>query len=269
MLPRPSRGPCSSLPHDTALTVESHDYIYRTRQRRTWPDRSPRLFWRLASSWSRLVHCLLLGHLKAVPTLEQLSAMWRALELRADSPSNDPGGSSSGCEPTPAERVPDSPTRALSTRVDKIHAPGIRLWFEEGAEGSIKHNAHAPTGIGGEENADLLSRMKDVYWDTWTGDDGRLDALDLLLTLCWVNQEEVIPGNAEDAPGCGDEGEGSAGSGAKPTGQTRGFPPGSPCLRPILPVAILCDSTARYSYRARWRSTQLLRPLSFALVTLS
>lgn len=63
-------------------------------------------------------------------------------------------------------------------RIAQRHFVGIPLWFEQQRD-EVK--------LGGERaDRDALLSIRKVYSEAWGGDDGRVDGMDLLLTLCAV-----------------------------------------------------------------------------------
>lgn len=88
-------------------------------------------------------------------------------------------------------------------------AAEVPLWFEGAA--SIGTESH---GAGGSRDGCIVGRgvsqrVKAVYAEAWSDNEGRLDALDLFLTLCCVpaEREETMTGVGKDDPKPEDDGE--------------------------------------------------------------
>lgn len=156
----------------------------------------------------RLLHALLLGHIQSLPTLDDLRSMRQAFRLKASTASrasigeNFKGSSTpKGAEPAEnvAKAAPSSAAQVQTLRIAQRHLAGIPFWFER-----EEHEA----GRGGElvGSDSLCSTARAVYTEAWVGDDGRVDGLDLLLTLCAV-PGDAVPDNRVVDDEC-DEGTG-------------------------------------------------------------
>lgn len=72
-----------------------------------------------------------------------------------------------------------SATQTPTLKFAQRHLPGIPLWFER--QGSQERYD------GERADSDRLSStVRAAYTETWGGEDGRVDGMDLLLTLCEV-----------------------------------------------------------------------------------
>lgn len=151
------------------------------------------------------MHCLLLGHVAAFPTIEELRVMRHIFQSKASSqarPSSEPcdkleSPGLGGCS------VP--PVQGLSLRLAQQHMKGIRLWFEDDSANLTKDAPRAVEG-GKDSRSDTLA-IKDVYMNAWREADDHLDALDLLLTICSVPDEELVTAPLQASRG-DDNGEG-------------------------------------------------------------
>ncbi|CAN0495594.1 unnamed protein product, partial [Ectocarpus sp. 12 AP-2014] len=128
-------------------------------------------------SWRRLIHCLLLGHVRSLPTLDDLNSIRNALCLKASTVSQTSMGIGSAADTASAD-VRSSTAQIPHLRIAQRHFVGLPLWFEQQRD-EVKH--------GGERaDRDALLLIKKVYSQAWGRDDGRVDGMDLLLTLCAV-----------------------------------------------------------------------------------
>ncbi|CAM9267910.1 unnamed protein product [Ectocarpus sp. 4 AP-2014] len=128
-------------------------------------------------SWRRLIHCLLLGHVRSLPTLDDLSSIRNALCLKASTVSQTSVGIGSAAD-TASPDVRSSTAQMPTLRIAQRHFVGLRLWFEQQRD-EVKHGRE-------QANRDALLLIRKVYSQAWGGDDGRVDGMDLLLTLCAV-----------------------------------------------------------------------------------
>ncbi|CAM9610693.1 unnamed protein product [Ectocarpus fasciculatus] len=128
-------------------------------------------------SWRRLIHCLLLGHVRSLPTLDDLSSMRNALCLKASTVSQTSVGIGSAAGAASANAC-SSTTQMPTLRIAQRHFVGIPLWFEQ-QRGEERHR-------GERADREALLSIRKVYSEAWGGDDGRVDGMDLLLTLCAV-----------------------------------------------------------------------------------
>eukprot|EP00903_Cladosiphon_okamuranus_P008129 g7829.t1 len=151
-------------------------------------------------SWRRLLHALLLGHVPSLPTLDELRFMRRAFGLKASTASRPPTREALGRSPAAKgidnAAVTASPAaQTLTLRIAQRHLSGIPFWFER-----QDHEAERGGERAGRDS--WSSTIRAVYADAWGGDDGRVDGLDLLLTLCAVPGDAVVPDDgAEDSDG--------------------------------------------------------------------
>lgn len=138
--------------------------------------------------------------------------MRQAFQLKVSST----GCLSAGALPTPGEaglvREVPPPTPFPQQPCTSIIIPqkqlvGIRLWFEEETEGAIEVRGIPAEGriSGKSSSGDVSSSLKAVYWEAWSDDDGRLDALEFLLTLCAVPDDD---NPSTTSPGINSSGDG-------------------------------------------------------------
>ncbi|CAB1097942.1 unnamed protein product [Ectocarpus sp. CCAP 1310/34] len=131
----------------------------------------------LVHETTRLIHCLLLGHIRSLPTLDDLSSIRNALCLKASTVSQTSVGIGSAAD-TASPDVHSSTAQMPTLRIAQRHFVGLPLWFEQQRD---------DVNQGGERaDRDALLLIKKVYSQAWGGDDGRVDGMDLLLTLCAV-----------------------------------------------------------------------------------
>lgn len=170
----------------------------------------------------RLIHCLLLGHLSSLPTLDDLRSMRRAFSLKDSSASRLSTGAlvsrpSSGKGVIVGTQTSAVPEQTPTLRIAQRHLSGIRLWFEEEEEEEDEEE-DGTRGKEAEEQSrrgaactcgTLASTIKTVYTEAWGEDDGRLGGLDLLLTLCAAPDSRApeITSIGADAANGGDTGE--------------------------------------------------------------
>lgn len=86
---------------------------------------------------------------------------------------------------------------------------GILLWFEEASPTGTAADGIGERRDGCGDDGGVSLTIKAVYSEAWGDDEGRLDALDLLLTLCSVpteREESVFSASAEDVDR-GDDGK--------------------------------------------------------------
>lgn len=93
---------------------------------------------------------------------------------------------------------PSSATQTPTLRFAQRHLPGIPLWFEQ---------QDTQEGYDGEraDSDSLLSTVRAVYTEAWGGGDGRVDGMDLLLTLC------AVPGDSTAGDTVSEEDDGDTG----------------------------------------------------------
>lgn len=155
-----------------------------------------------------------MGHVRALPTLDELHVMRSNFAVKA-SPASRLSAGGIALQPNPATedvaptaRAVTAASQADTLRVAQRHAANIALWFESEVNGQ---EASGETGCGGEgiEDSPLSSAIKAVYLETWGEDDGRLGGLDLLLTLCAVPSDSapVSPPAGADVVHDRDKGE--------------------------------------------------------------
>ncbi|CAM9183230.1 unnamed protein product, partial [Hapterophycus canaliculatus] len=151
-------------------------------------------------SWRRLVHYLLLGHVRSIPTPDELRSMRRALSLKAQAASKPPAerglkrsSTTDEVGPDGDSTSPDASTFApvsvsgppisgaahATIRVARRHFQTVPLWFEQ-QEKDEKYCSGRSGSVG------WSSMIRAVYTALWGGDDGRVDGMDLLLALCAV-----------------------------------------------------------------------------------
>lgn len=156
----------------------------------------------------RLVHCLLLGHVRSIPTLEELRSMRRAFTLKAPVVSQTPTEGALKIQSTTKEVRPEgdsiSPVASASARVStsgpsvsgsalatlriaQRRFQAVPLWFE-------RHENDERFSSGRDSGDDWLSSIRAVYSAAWGGGDGRVDVMDLLLALCYVPSDTIARG---------------------------------------------------------------------------
>ena len=144
----------------------------------------------------RLIHCLLMGHVQTLPTLDELRSMRNSFGVKA-SPASRLSTGGLALQPSPAteDSAPTAGAVAATAqpdtlRIAQMHVANIALWFE--SKGNSQE-ASGGTGCGGEgvDDASLSSAIKAVYFETWRENDGHLGGLDLLLTLCAVPSDSA------------------------------------------------------------------------------
>lgn len=151
----------------------------------------------------RLIHALLLGHIQSLPTLDDLRSMRDAFSRKASTASRTSLGEPLNRSPTAKgpEHASSAAQAPPTLRIPQRHLSGIPFWFER-----EEHEAERGGERAGSDG--LSSTIRAVYADAWGGDDGRVDGLDLLLTLC------AVPGDAAPESGAVD-GEGDEESGKR------------------------------------------------------
>lgn len=149
----------------------------------------------------RLLHALLLGRVRSLPTLDDLRSMRRAISLKASTASRASIGEALGRSPAAkgtdnTATVASPAVQAPTLRIAQRHLSGIPFWFER-----QEHEAERGGERAGSDGCS--STIRAVYAEAWGGDDGRVDGLDLLLTLC------AVPGDAvtDDSSAEDDDGE--------------------------------------------------------------
>lgn len=143
----------------------------------------------------RLVHALLLGHVRSLPTLEDLRLMHNAFSQKASTASR----ASTIGEALKRGSTPENtaiPIQVPTLRIAQRHLPGVPWWFEQQGNEAGRGTVHA--GVDS-----CSSTIRAVYAEAWGGDDGRVDGMDLLLTLCAVPDERAVDAVALEE----DEGE--------------------------------------------------------------
>lgn len=128
-----------------------------------------------------------------------------ALSLKASTASRASIGEALNRSPTAkglenAAAAAPSAAQAPTLRIAQRHLSGIPFWFE-------RQERDAERG-GERDGSDSWSpSIRAVYTEAWGGDDGRVDGLDLLLTLC------AVPGDAvpRDSSVVDDEGDEESG----------------------------------------------------------
>lgn len=161
------------------------------------------------SRFPRLIHCLLLGHVASAPTVDELRSMLQTFRQKSSLPSRlsdgetlvQPNNAQEDITTKPSDAVA-RPTAISETipglRIEQRHMPGVRMWFEDDDE----RRELDERGRHGQVPSPSSSAIKAAYCETWIESDGRLNALDLLLTLCAVPQTS-LPGS--DPIGAGAE----------------------------------------------------------------
>lgn len=143
----------------------------------------------------RLIHCLLLGHVPSLPSLGDLCSMREAFRTKPSSASR----LSTGVPARPSSATPTAGAKAAkghdaqelsNLRFAQRYLPSVRFWFEKEKETKEEGEHRKGGGSGGSKGS---SAIKAVYSEAWVGDDGRLDGLDLLLTLCAVPADSSSP----------------------------------------------------------------------------
>lgn len=89
-----------------------------------------------------------------------------------------------------ADAATSSATQTPTLRFAQRHLLGIPLWFEQ---------LDSQERYGGVEHADgdsWSSTVRAVYTEAWGGGDGRVDGMDLLLTLCAMPGEGAAGGDS-------------------------------------------------------------------------
>lgn len=152
----------------------------------------------------RLLHALLLGHIRSLPTLDDLRSMRHAFGLKASTASRASIGETLKRSPTAkkgtesaenADTAASSAAQAPTLRIAQRHLSGIPFWFEQ-------QEYDEPERGGERAGRDSWSSIiRAVYTDAWGGDDGRVDGLDLLLTLCAVPDDAVADDSAVEDEG--------------------------------------------------------------------
>lgn len=136
-----------------------------------------------------------MGHVRAVPTLDELRSMRKNFGVMASPAIRLSAG---GLQPSPTTENVTPIARAsaaAAAQADNLivaqrHVANIALWFDSEGTGQ---EASGGEGCGGEriEDSSLSSAVKAVYLETWRESDGHLGGLDLLLTLCAVPSDSA------------------------------------------------------------------------------
>ena len=153
-----------------------------------------------------------MGHVRALPTLDELRSMRNNFGVKASPASRLSAG---GLQPSPtAEDVaPTARTPAAAAaqadtlRVAQRHVADIALWFDP--EGNGQEASGGACGGERVKDSSLSSAVKAVYFETWGESDGHLGGLDLLLTLCAIPSDSVpaTPPASSDVTHDRDQGE--------------------------------------------------------------
>eukprot|EP00752_Nemacystus_decipiens_P011065 g9831.t1 len=158
--------------------------------------------------WRRLLHALLLGHVRSLPTVDDLRSMRHAFSLKASTasrastgePLSRPPASKGTEDAATAPAASAAQAQAPTLRIAQRHLSGIPFWFERQEDETERRGERAGNDGG------WSSTIRAVYADAWGEDDGRVDGLDLLLTLC------AVPGDAAPDGGvAGGDGDGEGG----------------------------------------------------------
>ncbi|CAM9645345.1 unnamed protein product [Scytosiphon promiscuus] len=133
-------------------------------------------------SWRRLVHCLLLGHVRSIPTPDELRSMRRTFTLKASAISQTPPE-----QALKTELATEEVKREGDSAIAQRHFQAIPLWFE-------RHEIDERYGPGNAGSDSWSSMIRAVYSAAWGGADGRVDGIGLLLELCHVPDHTTAGG---------------------------------------------------------------------------